>query len=115
MKSTGSAVGGIIEKYYLIIRGDIPSILRPNIAFRRAGSSHLRETRTINCPYCNKPLTEVGKDNKVELFRYPSRKKIRCQAYPVCQRNSGLFGGAYQARMAKRALNGGRKARAAWA
>ncbi len=85
MRMAESAVDGNVEKYYLVIRGDIPSILRPTIAFRRAGSSHTRETRTINCPYCNKPLTEVGKDIKVELFRYPSRKKIRCQAYPVCR------------------------------
>lgn len=73
------------EEYFFIVYGDVPKILTPCVAYRRAGRQDLRDIRVINCPYCNKPLTEVSKDTKVELYRYPARKKIRCQAYPVCQ------------------------------
>lgn len=69
-------------KYTFIIYGDAPEVLMPGVAFRRAGRL---EHRIINCPYCNNPLTEVGRDTKVELYRYPARRQIHCHAYPVCQ------------------------------
>ena len=72
------------EKYFFVFYGDVPEILMPRAAYRRAGRHELHDHKIINCPYCNNPLTEVGKDTKVELYRYPARKQIRCQTYPVC-------------------------------
>lgn len=73
-------------KYFFVVYGDVPGILMPNVAYRRERwhERAVRELRVIKCPHCLSPLTDVGKDTKVELFRYPARKKIRCQAYPLC-------------------------------
>jgi uncharacterized protein with PIN domain len=74
-------------KYFFFIQGDIPSVLMARVACRCAGRHDQRgkyERRVIYCPYCNKPLTDVEKNTKVELYRYPARKKIQCHAYPLC-------------------------------
>ena len=72
------------NRFFYIIHDDIPEILMRGIAFRRVGRQLARDIKVINCPYCNKPLTEVSKDTKIELYRYPSRKHVHCHAYPTC-------------------------------
>lgn len=73
------------DKYFFVMYGDVPRILIPCVAYRRVGQQKSHDIRIINCPYCNNPLTEVGRDTKVELYRYPARRQIHCHAYPVCQ------------------------------
>ena len=68
--------------YFLVFHGDIPEILMTGVAYRRVGN--LRRFRVINCPYCRNPLTEISEDAKVELYRFPARKKVQCHAYPLC-------------------------------
>jgi len=75
------------DTYYYVFHGGIPSILAACVVYRSIGNrnsyGHINR-KTIKCPYCSKVLTEVDRDTKVELFRHPLRKKIRCQAYPIC-------------------------------
>jgi uncharacterized protein with PIN domain len=74
-------------KYLFIFYGYVPSILLAHAAYRRVRrheSRPLHERKVINCPYCSEPLTDIDKDAKVELYRYPARKQVRCQVYPVC-------------------------------
>jgi len=77
------------EKYFFVFYDKVPGILMARVAYRRVGKqeSHpLHERKVINCPYCQEPLTDIDKDAKVELYRYPARKQIRCQVYPICQK-----------------------------
>ena len=74
------------EKYFFVL-SKAPRILMARVAYRRVGreeSRPLHERKVINCPYCHQPLTDIDKDAKVELYRYPARKQIRCQVYPIC-------------------------------
>lgn len=74
-------------KYFFVIHDDIPEICMARVAYRRTGRYEPRELhniKIINCPYCHNPLTKVEKNTKVELYRYPARKKIQCQLYPLC-------------------------------
>jgi ribosomal protein L34E len=76
-----------VEKYFYVFYGNAPSIMMARVAYRRTGKAEARplhERKVLNCPYCAEPLTDIDKDTKVELYRYPARKKIRCQVYPVC-------------------------------
>ena len=76
------------DKYFFIFYGDAPGILTACVAYRCTGRQSPRmlcERKVIKCPYCEKPLTDVDRNTKVELYRYPARKQIRCQAYPICQ------------------------------
>ena len=76
------------ERYYYVFYGDVPSILMAQVACRRVGrqNSHvLHGRKVIRCPYCTEVFTDVDRNTKVELFRYPARKHIQCQTYPVCQ------------------------------
>ena len=76
------------EKYFLVFYGKAPSIMMARVAYRRVGKPDppvLHERKVINCPYCTKPFTDIDKDAKVELYRYPARKQVRCQVYPICQ------------------------------
>ena len=82
------AVTQINERFFFVFRGDVPSILTAGIACRRAENRGARDTRgrkIIKCPYCAETLTDIDRDAKVELYRYPARKQIRCHAYPVCR------------------------------
>ena len=75
------------ERYFFVFHGDVPSIFMAGVACRRTGNKGAREhcdRKIIKCPYCTEVLTDVDKDTKVELYRYPARKQIRCHAYPVC-------------------------------
>ena len=75
-------------KYFYVFHGYVPGILKARVAYRlvdRHRPVPLRDRKVIKCPYCKEPLTDVDKETKVELYRYPARKHIRCQVYPVCQ------------------------------
>ena len=74
-------------KYFFVFHGHVPGILMARVAYRRAGRqelSVLNARKIINCPFCGKPLTDVDRDTKVELYHNPARKQVRCQAYPIC-------------------------------
>ena len=76
------------EKYFFVFYRKAPRIMMARVAYRRIGKEYpsvLHERKVINCPYCTKPFTDIDKDAKVELYRYPARKQVRCQVYPVCQ------------------------------
>ena len=75
-------------KYFYVFHGNVPTFLMARVAYRRVGRfdpPQLHMRKVINCPYCKEPLTDVDKETKVELYRYPARKQIRCQVYSVCQ------------------------------
>jgi len=88
MNQSQSAIQTEDVKYVYVFHGDVPGILKARVAYRRIGRRYpsvLHERKVIHCPYCKEPLTDVDKRTKVELYRYPVRKQIRCQIYPVCQ------------------------------
>jgi len=76
-------------KYFFVFHGKAPSIMMARVAYRRTKGHEpprlLHERKVINCPHCSKPFTDIDKDAKVELYRYPARKQVRCQVYPVCR------------------------------
>ncbi|MDR1891668.1 MAG: hypothetical protein LBQ48_01465 [Oscillospiraceae bacterium] len=75
-------------KYCFVFYGHAPGIMMARVAYRRCGKPELRvlhERKVINCPHCSKPFTDIDKDAKVELYRYPARNRVRCQVYPICQ------------------------------
>ena len=80
-----------IKRFFYVFYGHVPTIMKASVAYRRVGKQELRplhERKVIDCPYCKKPMTDVDKDTKVELYCYPAQKQVRCQVYPVC-RNCG--------------------------
>ena len=77
------------EKYFFVFYGNVPGILMARVAYRRVGKHEprpLHERKVINCPYCGEPLTDIDKDAKVELYRHPARKQVRCHVYPICHK-----------------------------
>ena len=78
------------DKYVFVFYGSAPSIMMARVAYRRVkGSQPQRprhERKLIRCPHCAEPLTDIDKDAKVELHRYPAKTQTRCQLYPVCQK-----------------------------
>ena len=77
------------EKFFYVFYGHVPTIMMARVAYRRVGKPEprlLHERKVINCPYCQEPLTDIDKDTKVELYRYPARKQVRCQVYPKCRK-----------------------------
>ena len=75
-------------KYLFVFHGQAPGIMMARVAYRRVGRYEpcvLHERKVIRCPYCLKPFTDIDKDAKVELYRYPAQNHVRCQVYPVCQ------------------------------
>lgn len=74
------------DKYFFVFHGTAPAILMARVAYRRAGLEQrvLHMRKIIKCPYCKEPLTDVDRNTKVELYRYPARNQVRCQSYPVC-------------------------------
>jgi len=76
------------DQYVYVFHGSAPSILMARVAYRRVGRQEprpLHDRKVINCPYCKKPMTDVDKATKVELYCNPAQKQMRCQVYPVCQ------------------------------
>ena len=74
-------------KYFFVFHGHVPGILMARVAYRRVGwrdNRILNERKIIKCPFCAKPLTDVDRDAKVELYRNVKRTQVRCHAYPVC-------------------------------
>lgn len=74
-------------KYFFVFHGQAPSIMLARVAYRRAGKLKphlLHERKVIKCPHCQRPFTDIDKNVKVELYRYPARSHMRCQVYPVC-------------------------------
>ena len=74
-------------KYFFVFHGYAPGVLMARVAYRRVGwqdNRALAARKIINCPFCSKPLTDVDRNTKVELHHNPTRKQIRCHAYPVC-------------------------------
>jgi hypothetical protein len=79
------------DQYVYVFYGSAPGILMARVAYRRVGKQEprpLHDRKVINCPHCQKPMTDVDKATKVELYCYPAQKQVRCQVYPVC-RNCG--------------------------
>ena len=76
------------DQYVYVFHGSVPSFLMARVAYRRVGRQAPRpmhERKVINCPYCQKPMTDVDKAAIVELFCYPAERRVRCQVYPVCK------------------------------
>ena len=77
-----------VSKYFFVFHGHAPSVMMARVAYRRVKSKAppvRHERKVINCPYCSKPFTDIDRDAKVQLYRYPERKQVRCQVYPKCQ------------------------------
>ena len=76
------------DELYYVFHGNHPSILDAGVFFRIIGNRDHRDFRgrkIINCPYCQKPLTDVAKTTKVELHRNPAHSRIDCHSYPKCK------------------------------
>lgn len=71
------------DRYALIIYG-VPLDFFPAAACRRAKGFADVPLKIIKCPYCGKQLTSIDASIKVELYRYPKKKKISCHEYRKC-------------------------------
>ena len=54
--------------------------------------SKLAGRKLIKCPHCRELLMDLGKNEKAELFRLPTRKPIRWEEIKQCAACGGKVG-----------------------
>ena len=70
-------------RFFYIIHGTIPEIT-PNVAFRRVDKAEQYARKLLKCPYCERRLSDMDADTRVELYRHPVHVHVHCQFYMKC-------------------------------
>ena len=70
---------------YVYLIHDIPPEIKAKIACRRLKFNETRGRKKIKCPFCGEELLYVDKEIKVELFRLPARKPVKCHKHETCE------------------------------